>query len=107
MRNRLFYRPLVLVAVLVCLAHPAHPCSWAIGDFHQVTRLHGTVVGMNRGWPRWMRQRVARDNVNLRLYAYRWPLHERSEMPLVKSVRTDNSRQFDFGILPEGHYILL
>jgi hypothetical protein len=54
-----------------------------------------------------MRQRVARDNVNLRLYAYRWPLHERSEMPLVKSVRTDNSRQFDFGILPEGHYILL
>jgi hypothetical protein len=54
-----------------------------------------------------MRQRVARNNVNLRLYIYRWPLHDRSEMPLVKSLRTDKSGNFDFGVLPQGHYTLL
>ena len=62
---------------------------------------------MNRGWPRWLRQRVRRDNVNLRLYEYRWPLRDRSEMPLVKTVKTDNGGRFDFGELPEGHYTLV
>ena len=54
-----------------------------------------------------MRQRVARDNVNLRLYEYRWPLHDRGEMSLVKSVKTDGSGRFDFGDLQEGHYTLV
>ena len=54
-----------------------------------------------------MRQRVARDNVNLRLYKYRWPLHDRSEMPLVKTVKTDGSGRFDFGELQEEHYTLV
>jgi hypothetical protein len=62
---------------------------------------------MSRGWPRWFRQRVARGNVNLRLYDYRWPLHDYSEMPLVKSVKTDGSGRFDLGDLPKGHYSLV
>jgi len=79
MKNRLVLRSIALAA-FVFLACPAFPCSWAIGYFHQVTCLRGIVVGMNRGWPRWLRQRVARDNVNLRLYEYRWPLHDRRQV---------------------------
>ena len=55
----------------------------------------------------WLRQRVSRENVNLRLYQYRWPIHHRSEMPLIKEVRTDADGRFDFGGLPEGHYTLV
>lgn len=106
MKNRLVLRSIILLA-FVFLACPAFPCSWAIGYFHQVTCLRGIVVGMNRGWPRWLRQRVARDNVNLRLYEYRWPLHDRTEMPLVETVKTDGSGRFDFGELQEGHYTLV
>jgi hypothetical protein len=62
---------------------------------------------MNRGWPRWFRQRVVRDNVNARLYEYRWPLHGRREMPLVKAIKTDKRGRFDFGELPKGHYTLV
>jgi hypothetical protein len=85
----------------------AYPCSWAVGYFHQVTSLRGTVVGMNRGWPRWVRQHVARENVKLRLYEYRWPLHNRNEMPLVKTMTTDRDGKFDFGEVKEGHYTLV
>jgi hypothetical protein len=106
MKNRLALRAIILVA-LVFQVQLSYPCSWAIGYFHQVTCLRGTVVGMSRGWPRWLRQRVARDNVNLRLYEYRWPLHDRSKMPLIKSVKTDGSGRFDFGDLQEGHYTLV
>lgn len=106
MRNRLALR-VVILAGLVFQVQLSYPCSWAIGYFHQVTCLRGTVVGMSRGWPRWLRQRVARDDVNLRLYEYRWPLHDRSEMPLVKAVKTDGSGRFDFGDLQEGHYTLV
>jgi hypothetical protein len=62
---------------------------------------------MNRGWPRWLRQRVSRGNVTLRLYEYRWPLHDRSQMPVIKMVETDDSGRFDFGELPDGHYTLV
>jgi hypothetical protein len=65
------------------------------------SRNHG---GENQGWPRWLRQRVASDNVNLRLYEYGWHLHERSQMPLIKSVKTDSSEWFDSSELQEGHY---
>jgi hypothetical protein len=82
---------------LVFQVQLAYPCSWAIGYFNQITCLRGTVVGMNRGST--LVQTVARDNVNLRLYEYRWPLHNPSEMPLVKSVKTDGSGRFDFGDL--------
>jgi hypothetical protein len=106
MKNR-FILIAIILAVLLFQVRLAYPCSWAVGYFHQVTCLRGTVVGMNRHWPRWVRQRVTRDNVNLRLFEYRWPLHDRSEMPLVKSVKTDGSGRFDFGDLQEGHYTLV
>jgi hypothetical protein len=106
-RNRFFYRPVLLAALLMSLMSSARPCSWAIGYFHQVTCLRGTLVGMNRGWPRWLRQRVVRDNVNARLYEYRWPIHNPAEMPLVKAIKTDKNGWFDFGELPKGHYTLV
>ncbi len=106
MKHRFGLRAIILAAV-VCQAQLGSPCSWATGYFHQVTHLRGAVVGMNRGWPRWLRQRVARDSVNLRLYEYRWPLHNRNEMPLVKTVKTDGNGRFDFGVLQEGHYTLV
>jgi hypothetical protein len=106
MKHRFAFRAVILAAI-VFQVQIAYPCSWAIGYFHQVTCLRGTVVGMSRGWPRWLRQRVARDNVNLRLYKYGWPLHDHSEMPLVKTVKTDGSGRFDFGELQEGHYTLV
>lgn len=106
MKDRFAVRAIFLTA-LVFQAQLAYPCTWSVGYFHQVTCLRGTVVGLNGGWSRWLRQRVAKGNVNLRLYEYRWPLHDRSEMPLVKTVRTGNRGQFDFGDLPEGHYTLV
>ena len=105
-KNRFALRVLILMA-LVFQVQLAYPCSWAIGYFHQVTCLRGTVVGMSRGRPRWFRQRVARGNVNLRLYDYRWTVHDYNEMPLVKSVKTDGSGRFDFGDLQKGHYTLI
>ena len=107
MRSLFLYRLLTLAALLVCLDYPANPCSWAIGYFQQVTCLRGTIVGTNRGWPRWLRQRVVRDDANARLYEYRWPLHDRREMPLVKAVKTDKHGWFDFGELAKGHYTLV
>jgi hypothetical protein len=106
MKNRFFVRAVVL-AVLVSLGYPAYPCEWAIGYFHQVTCVRGTVVGMNRGWPRWLRQRIVRGDVKLRLYEYRSPLRDRREMPFVKAVKTDEHGRFDFGELPRGHYTLV
>lgn len=107
MRNRFIHRPLILAAVFLLLEYPAHSCEWAVGHFHQITCLRGSIVGTNRGWPRWVRQRVVRDNVNARLYEYRWPLHDRREMPLVKAIKTDKRGGFDFGELPKGHYTLV
>ncbi len=114
MRSWSLYRVLLAGAVIFH-AQQAVSCSFATGYFHQITRLRGTVVGMGNYWPllgyhsypRWLRRRVARDNVDLRLYEYRWPLHDRSEMPLVKTIKTDRSGRFDFGEVSEGHYTLV
>ena len=106
-RNQFHLRPLVFAAVLALSVYPAHSCSWAVRYFHQVTCLRGTVVGMSHGWPRWLQQHISRDNVKLRLYQYRWPVRDRSEMPFVKSVTTDEHGRFDFGDLSKGHYTLV
>ena len=102
-----FCRRAIVLAVVLFVGWRVYACSWAIGYFHQVTQLRGTVVGMHRGWPRWLRLHVTRGNVNLRLYEYRWPVQDISEMPLVKTAKTDNNGWFDFGNLPEGHYKLV
>lgn len=99
---------LIAVAFLL-IAIKADSCSWAVGYFYQVRHLSGVVVGTGSSWvsyPRWIRQRIARGNVNLRLYKYRHPqcLHDR---PPFAETRTDNSGRFDFGVLPEGHYTLV
>jgi hypothetical protein len=107
MKNRI----LICTTLLICMlfqTRPAYSCSWAIGYFHQVTKLRGSVVGSMNPWlPRLVQQRVPRGGVKLNLYEYRWPLHEQSEMPLVKKVTTDRDGRFDFGNLNEGHYTLV
>ena len=50
---------------------------------------------------------MARDHVKLRLYEYGWPIRDRSQMPIVKTVTTDNNGHFDFGSIPVGHYTLV
>ena len=95
---------------LLAVVRTAYPCSFPIGYFYQVTRLRGTVVGVNRGDLRhsfrWARQRVIRPDVKLTLYEYRWPVKTLDELPVVKVVKTDRSGRFDFGTLSRGHYRL-
>jgi hypothetical protein len=100
----------ILAAVLL-IVPGAFPCTWAVGYFHQVTRLHGTVVGVKGGdlrHPfRLLRQRVAVGHARLTLYAYPYvqsgDLHDR----LVKQVEANDTGSFDFGVLSPGHYTLL
>ena len=99
---------LIMIALLF-IATKADSCSWAVGYFYQVKHLSGVVVGTGSPWlsyPRWIRQRVARANVNLRLYKYRHQsaIHDISPSAQAK---TDKSGRFDFGVLPEGHYTLV
>jgi len=66
------------VFLVVALLTPAvFPCSLLEGYFYQVTRLRGTVVGVEdhdfRHPIRWMRQQVAVGNVVLSLYKYKSP----------------------------------
>ena len=99
-----------LLSLLWC-ALSAWPCSQAIGYFHQVTRLQGDVVGVNKGdfrhMIRWMRLRERLGNLSLDLYEYRWPIAQRSDMRLVKSVKSAANGHFDFGTIPDGHYALV
>jgi hypothetical protein len=106
MKIRIVLR-LVVLAAIVLDSPGVYPCAWATGYFHQLTCLRGSLVGTSWIWPRWVRQRFTRGNVDLRLFEYRWPLRNQSEMPFVKEVRTDASGNFDFGALQEGHYTLV
>ena len=109
MKSARSFSRLLIVIELIAVARATYPCSQAlIGYFHQVTRLRGIVVGVNRGdlrHPfRWARQRVIRPDVKLTLYQYRWPFKSLNELPVVKVVKADRSGGFDFGTLPRGHY---
>jgi hypothetical protein len=103
----------LLAGALGLQAQQAISCSLAAGYFHQVTRLRGTLVGMGNYWPllgyrsypRWLRQRVVRENVNLRLYDYHGARSIRESQP-VATIRADEKGRFDFGTVPEGHYTL-
>jgi len=100
---------LVAVFILFVVAQ-AYPCSWAKGYFYQVTRLRGKVVGAKMGplqYARWLRQSFVRSGAKLTVYEYRWPIHSRSEMPLIKTTEADSHGGFDFGVLPPGHYTLI
>jgi hypothetical protein len=101
-------RSLSLLIALVLSVHLGFGCSWAVGYFHQVTCLRGSIVGVaSHGWPRWIRQRVTRGNVQIHLYEYRWPIHDWNDLRVVKTVTTDHDGNFDFGILNNGHYTLV
>ncbi len=58
-------------------------------------------------YARWFRQSFARKNVHLYLYEYRRPIKQRNDMPLVKTTKTDDHGNFDFGDVKPGHYTLI
>jgi len=94
--------------VLVLGCSNAIACGWAIGYFHQVTDLRGTVVGSK--FPilssfRWYRQSVVRSEARLTFYDYCWPCDPRSRIR-VETVLTNGDGKFDLGALMPGHYYL-
>jgi hypothetical protein len=110
MRISLMARTLLAVMILVISVEQARPCNWARGYFYQLTRLQGGVVGAKLGplqYSRRLRQAFTRNKVKLTLYEYRWPINARNDMPVMKTVDTDSSGKFDFGVLPDGHYALV
>ena len=97
-----------ITIAFLCLLQQANSCSWAVGYFYQVKHLRGILVGTGSyrlSYPRWIRQRVRRADVNLRLYKYCHPCAMHGVPPFAES-RTDKTGRFDFGNLPEGHYTL-
>ena len=74
MISRAILRGFVALQCYALLAVAA-PCTEPAGYFHQVTRLRGTVVGVNdQDWRHafsWFRQRASVVGANLRLYDYR------------------------------------
>jgi hypothetical protein len=108
----------VITTALLFQAQEAISCSLVRGYFYQVTKLRGRIVGMTNYWPllgyrsypsypSWIRHRLSRDNVKLRLDNYGWPTRNRSETPPIKTVTTDKNGGFDFGSIPVGHYTLV
>jgi hypothetical protein len=54
---------------------------------------------------KWLRQSFGVIGATLALYEYRWPArHE--DLKLTGSIKTDSHGDFDFGPIPQGHYIL-
>jgi hypothetical protein len=82
-----------------------HGCSWAVGYFHQVTAIRGRVVGSSWARLRWLRQSFSVDNATLTLYEYRFPAPI-ERLRKVAVTRTDSHGDFDFGSVPNGHYLL-
>src|ERR1700728_1276466 len=80
----------IIVVILTLGVSRILACSWAIGYFHQVTSLRGTIVGST--FPilhsfRWFRQSVVRPHAKLALYDYCWPCDVRNLAP-VKTALT-------------------
>jgi hypothetical protein len=98
-----------ILVSLIALTQASYPCSWSIGYFHQVTGLRGTVVGVDQGdlrrRSRVLRQRVLRGDATLTLYEY--PGHDPKNRRLIKQVKTGIDGEFDFGMVPDGHYTLV
>lgn len=92
------------------LAPVGHACSWSYDYFFQVSKLRGSVVGVNRGDPRQMvasiRHQVKLSGVRLKLRRYEWPVKDLDRLSVIKTALTDKRGYFDFGALPPGHYFL-
>jgi hypothetical protein len=101
-------RFVLLSAVLVfflCFISQVDACSWAVGYFHQVTRLKGKVVGKSLGLVqfRWLRRSFSVSGAELVLYEYQgWNWNSK---PLAHAV-ANSSGEFEFPSLREGHYTL-
>ena len=103
-------RNLAAFVFVVMISTFAWTCSLAVihGYFHQVTAIRGRVVGKSLG-PfqfRWVRQSFGVASATLSLYEYRWPA-KIEDLRLISSVDADNRGQFDFGLVPNGHYVLM
>ena len=96
-----------MLAICLCLSIEADACSWAVGYFHQVTRLKGKVVGRSLG-PlqfRWLRRMYNVSGAALELYDYQGWNWKRDNKPLARTV-ANSTGEFEFAALKEGHYTL-
>lgn len=111
MRHARIRAPLLVAIACAALTPAANPCTLAEGNFQQITRLRGTVVGVNSGdWRhpfRWIRQHVVRGDVRLTVCRYRPRVTSRYELSVVKVVRTDKGGSFDTCTLGVGQYTLV
>ena len=106
-------RTIVAALTIPCLILAAVPqtnaCSWSPGYFYQVTALKGRVVGSNVvlfQFSRWFRQTFARADAKMSLYEYRGFLPV-DGAPVVKTVKTGDYGDFDFGDVRAGHYTVV
>jgi hypothetical protein len=110
MNDRRLLKAFVAIQLAAISFAADRPCEQPSGHFHQVTRLRGTVVGVNasdwRHAVRWFRQRASVGDAKLTLYEYRAPLRPGEDLRVVKVARTNKHGVFDFGVLPKGHYTL-
>jgi hypothetical protein len=99
------------MAGLLLIVPAAFRCSRAIGYLHQVTRLHGNVVGVKSGdlgHPfRFLSQQVAVGHTKLTLHAYPYLRKDGLLDRLVKQVEADDLGDLDFGALSPGHETLM
>ena len=100
-------RACVLLLALGILSGSAQACSWAVGNFYQVTALRGRVVGKDLGLLgfRWLRQSFSAKGATLTLYEYRHPA-KIADLKVVAEIKADSHGNFDFGSIPKGHYTL-
>ncbi|HEV2174042.1 MAG TPA: hypothetical protein VGR71_10760, partial [Nitrospira sp.] len=71
------------------------------------TVIRGRVVGRSLG-PfqfRWLRQSFGVDGARLSLYEYRLPA-KFEDLKLIGATTADGHGYFDFGPIPQGHYVL-
>lgn len=101
---------LAIAIAILLIVTPADPCTWARGYFYQVTCLRGRVVGAKLGplqYAGWLRRSFDREHAELSLYSYRAPIKALTDMPLIKKTEADDTGNFDFGSLNDGHYTLV
>jgi hypothetical protein len=93
-----------LIGLLLTACIPGHSCSWAVGYFHQVTAIRGQVISytwrIKRLWGA-----VGVSDAKLTLYEYRYPAKV-EDLKKIAEVMADSDGNFDFGLVPKGHYSL-
>ena len=96
-----------ILLLLTVFTGVSQGCTLAVGNFHQVTSIHGRIVGKNLGLLdfRWLRQSFSVSDATATLYEYHAP-EKIGDLKAVAVIQTDSHGNFNFGSLPNGHYVL-